>query len=68
MVVPKITDHIQIKIQMPNSSQEPAASTKAPKEDLKDLDDLCTFKIKTERQNSELDVSKIYPNQDQDSK
>merc|ERR1711954_150832 len=44
-------DHIQIKIKMPNPSQEPPASFKAPTQDLKDMYVLCTFKIKIERQN-----------------
>ena len=44
--VPKTNDHIQIKIKMTNPSQEPPASSKAPNEDLKDMDVLCTFKIK----------------------
>ena len=30
---------------MPNSSKEPPASSKAPNEDLKDMDVLSTFKI-----------------------
>ena len=34
-------------------SQEPPASSKAPIQDLKDMDVLCTFKIKLESQNSE---------------
>ena len=34
---------------MPNPSQECPASSKAPNEDLKDMDVLCTFKITTER-------------------
>ena len=33
MIVSKTTDHIQIKIKMPNSSQEPPASSKAPNQD-----------------------------------
>ena len=44
----KTSDHIQIKIKMPNPSQEPPASFKATNEDLKDMDVLCTFKIKIE--------------------
>ena len=51
MGVPKTSDHIQIKIKIPNPSQEPPASFKAPNEDLKDMDVLCTFKIKIESQN-----------------
>ena len=48
MGVSKTSDHIQIKIKMPNPSQEPPASSKAPNDDLKDMDVLCTFKIKIE--------------------
>ena len=53
MGVSKTSDHIQIKIKMPNSNQEPPASSKAPNQDLKDMDVLCTFKIKIESQISE---------------
>ena len=42
----KTIDHIQIKIKMPNPSQQPPVSSKAPNEKLKDMDVLCTFKIK----------------------
>ena len=42
----KTSDHIQIKIKMSNPSQEPSASSKAPNEDLRDMDVLCTVKIK----------------------
>ena len=38
---------------MPNLSQEPPTSSKAPNEDLKDIDVLCTFKIKIKRKNSD---------------
>ena len=38
---------------MPNPSQEPPVSSKAPSEDLKDMYVLWTFKIKIERPNSE---------------
>ena len=47
----KTSDYIQVKIKMLNPSQEPPASSKAPNEDLKDMDVLCTFKIKIESQN-----------------
>ena len=63
--------HIQIKIKMQNPSQEPLASSKAPNQDLKDMDVLCTFKIKIESQNSEYVCSKDqwpYTNQYQDAK
>ena len=51
MGVQKTSDYIQIKTKMPNPSQEPPASSKAPNEDLKDMDVLCTFKTKIESQN-----------------
>ena len=65
------SDHIKIKIKILNPSQEPSASSKAPNEDLKDMDDLCTFKIKIESQNSDHGCIKDklpYPNQDKDAK
>ena len=71
MVISKISDHIQIKIKMPNPSQEPPASPKAPNEDIKDMDVLCTFKIKIESQNSNHGYIKdqgLYRNKDQDAK
>ena len=71
MCVPKTSDHIQINIRMPNPSQEPPASSKAPNEDLKDMDVLCTFKIKIESQNLEYVCTKDqwpYQNQYQDAK
>merc|ERR1712082_51714 len=51
MGVSKTSDYIQIKIKMPNPSQEPPACSKTPNDDLKDMDVLCTFKIKIENQN-----------------
>ena len=51
IVVQKTFDHIQINIKMPNPSQEPVASSKAPNEDFEDMDDLCIFKIKIESKN-----------------
>ena len=36
---------------MPTPSQEPPASSKAPYQDLKDMDVLCTFKINVESLN-----------------
>ena len=69
--ISEASDHIQITIKMPNPSQDPPASSKAPNEDLKDMDVLCTFKIKIESQNSEYRCIKYhqpYPNQDQDAK
>ena len=71
MDVSKTNDHIQIMDKMPNPSQELPASSKALNEDLKDLDVLCTFKIKIESQNSDHEYIKDhwqYQNQDQDAK
>ena len=71
MGVSKTSDYIQIKIKMPNPSQEPPASSKAPNEDLKDMDVLCTFKIKIESINLDHGYIKNqwpYPNQYQDAK
>jgi len=51
MNVSETSDHIQIKIKMPNPSQKSPASSKASNEDLKDMDVLCTFKIKIESKN-----------------
>ena len=70
---------------MPNPSQEPPAQIKAWNWDLKDMDDvctlntnylkeidiICTFKIKIESQNLEhgcIEDQWPYPNQDQDVK
>ena len=58
MGVPKSSNHIKIKIKMPNSSQEPPTSPKTPNQDLKDMDVLCTFKIKIDKQNLEHDCTK----------
>ena len=49
MVISKTIDHIPIKIMKPNPSQVPPASSKATDEDLKNMDVLCTFKFKEER-------------------
>ena len=68
--LPKTSDHIKINIRMPNPSQEPPASSKAPNQDLKDMDVLCTFKIKLDGQNWENGCTKDqwpYPNQYQDA-
>ena len=53
MSVSKNSDHVQNKIKMPNPSKKPPAPTKAPNEDLKDMDVLSTFEIKIESQNFE---------------
>ena len=49
MGISKTSDHIQIRIKMPNPSQEHPISSKALNQDLKDMDFLCMFKIKKER-------------------
>ena len=49
--ISETSDHVKIKVKLLNLSQEPPASYKAPNEDLKDMDVLCTFKIKIESQN-----------------
>ena len=51
MCVSEASYYIQIMIKMSNPSQEPSASSKAPNEDLKDIDVLCTFQIKIVSQN-----------------
>ena len=69
MVESNNIDHIHIEMQQP--SQEPPASSKARDEDLKDMDVLCTFKIKIESQNSEygcIQDQSPYMNQNQDVK
>ena len=71
MGISKTSDHIQIKITIQNSSQEPRASSNAPNEDLKDRDILYTFKIKIESQNLKYECIKhqwSFPNQNQHAK
>ena len=71
MDVSKTIDHIQIKINMLNPSQESPASYKAPNEDLREMDVLCTFKINIESQildNGHIKPQEPYPNQDEDTK
>ena len=61
------TEHIQIKIKMPNSSQENPAYSQALIQDFKDMDVLCTFKIKIESQNLKhgcIKDQRHFPNQD----
>ena len=71
MGISKTSDHIQIKIKMPNLSQEPPASSKAYNQGLNDIDDLCTLKSKIKGQNFKhwcVKDQTQYPNQDQYSK
>ena len=51
----KPSDHIKIKIKMPNPSQEHPASSKAPNQALKDMDVLCTFRIKIEHKTYDVE-------------
>ena len=39
-------DHIKIKIKMLNPNHEPPASSKVPYKNLKNIDVICTIKIK----------------------
>ena len=48
MGVSKTNEHIQIKIKMLNTSQEPSAISETPNGDLVDIDVFCTFRIKME--------------------
>ena len=69
MGLQKTSDHIQTDIKMQNPSQENPASSKAPNKDLKDIDVLCTFKIKIENQYLDIGCNKgQWPllNKDQD--
>ena len=58
MSVSKTSDYIKIKIKMLNPNQGPPASSKAPNEDLKDMDSFCIFKIMIESQNLDHDCIK----------
>ena len=58
MGVSKTSDNIQIKIKMPNPSQEAPASSKAPNENLKVMDVLCTFNSSQRAKIWIMDVSK----------
>ena len=56
--VPKTSDHVKIKIKMPNPSLKPPVSSKVPNQEIKDMDVLCTFKIKTESESLEYGCTK----------
>ena len=46
--VPKTSNDIQIMMKMPNPSQEPLVSSKDPRQDYKNMEVFCTFKINLE--------------------
>ena len=58
MGVAKTIDHIQIIIRMPNSSQEPPALSKAPNQKLKDMDGICSSKLRQRAKIRNLGISK----------
>ena len=71
MDVSQTSEHIQIKIKVPNPNLEPPVSSTAQNEALKDIDVLCTLKIKIKNQNLTYGCNKDkwpYPNQDPDTK
>ena len=53
MGVSETSDHIQIKIKIPQPHQELTVSSKAQNEELMDMDVLCTFKLEIDTQNLE---------------
>ena len=66
MVVSMTSDHIQIKIKGQNPSQEPPAFSKAPDEDLQDMDVLFTLKVEVVSQYLEhgcIKDQRQYPNE-----
>ena len=67
MGLSKTNNHFYIKIQMPNPSQEPLASSRAPNRGLKDMDVLCTFKMRIQSENKKkmcIKDQRSYQNQD----
>ena len=63
MGVSKIGDHIRINIKVSKPSQGLPTSSKVPNQNGKDMDVLCTFKIKIERaKNWNMGVSKTSDN------
>ena len=73
MGVSKTSNPIDIKMKVPNPSQKTSASSKAPNEDLKDLDVLCTFKSRERAKIWIMGISKtsdhiqikiLYPSQE----
>ena len=59
MGVSKTNDHIELMIKIPNPSQEPPTSSKAPYEDFEDTNVLCIFIIKIESQNLNHGCTKV---------
>ena len=51
MDLTETSDHIQIKIKIPNPRKKPPSSAKAPNQDIKEMLVLYIFKIKVESQN-----------------
>ena len=49
-----------MRIQIPNPGHKPKAFSNPPNQDLEDMDDLCTFKIKIESQNSDHLCIKVH--------
>ena len=65
------SDHFQIKTRVPNPSQKPPGSSKILNKDFKNMDFLCTCKIKIEYKYFEhwcIRDQWLYPNQDADAK
>ena len=58
MLVSDPSDHIKIKIKIPNPSQKFPAAFKALNEDPKAVDVLCIFKSKIESQNLDNECMK----------
>ena len=58
MCVSKTSDHIQIKVKLPNPTQKLPVSSTAPNEDLKDIDVLCTLKSRKRAKSLNLGVPK----------
>ena len=61
----KTSDYIQIKIKMPNLSQESPASLKAPNQDFKDMDVLCTLNLGVARSNDHIQIKIKIPSSSQ---
>ena len=64
MGVSKTSNHIQMKIKMPNPSQEPQASSKAQNKDVKDIYVFWTCKTK---KGSQIQIKINMPNPSKES-